>query len=185
MQKKRTKSEVESTSGNGMSRKKKLEAYFVNLIDIQKMFQFKIHKYLRIDPGGGQISPPSWRPCVLAWDKGGKLLLMMKTKGCEEKWDFVKSLCKNLIKRTTWHSREAGEKKKEEPWNAEKIQIVNFLLFSSLHEKRDFYSNSSPFLHRQALLQTAEDFKMEKLNRAWNIQMTFWLFSKLFCWLRN
>lgn len=57
--KKRTKSEVESTSGNGMSRKKKLEAYFVNLIDIQKMFQFKIHKYLRIDPGGGQISPPS------------------------------------------------------------------------------------------------------------------------------
>lgn len=37
------------------------------------------------------------------WDKRRKLLLMMKTKGCEEKWGFVKSLCKNLIKRTTWH----------------------------------------------------------------------------------
>jgi hypothetical protein len=35
----------------------------------------------------------------------GKLLLMMKTKGCEEKWDFVKSLCKMSagVKNSGWN----------------------------------------------------------------------------------
>lgn len=72
----------------------------------------------------------------------------------------MKSLCKNLIKRTTWYvvAGSRGDEGKEAARNAREIQTVNFLLFS-LYEKRDFYSNSCLFFVLfGALLQTAEDF---------------------------
>jgi hypothetical protein len=72
---------------------------------------------------------------------------------------FVKSLCKILIKRTTWHfGRETQKKKKEK-----KIQIVNFYFLSM--KNVIFIQILFPFfvffISFQALLQTAEDFKMK------------------------
>lgn len=117
-----------------------------------------------------------WRPCVFVWNKRRKLLLMMKTKGCEEKWDFVKSLCKNLIKRTTWNSRKKEEK---ESWNAEEIQTVNFLLFS-LYEKRDFYSNSSLLSFFLCSPADCRGFKMEKKPSWRNTNDILTIFKLLF-----
>lgn len=135
------------------------------------MFQFKIHEYLwrliRVREEHGDfllcfVPTPSPRPAACTfrsrffWDKRRKLLLMMKTKGCEEKWGFVKSLCTNLIKRTTWHflpflllffpffSFLLNETRgKGESWIAVERFEQSIFYYFLLYEKRDFYSNSS------------------------------------------
>lgn len=75
------------------------------------MFQFKIRGLIR---WGTNFRVFDVLVCFCLKQRR-KLLLMMKTKGWEEKWNFVESLCKNLIKRTTWHfflrSRDERQRK--------------------------------------------------------------------------
>lgn len=117
--------------------------------------------------------------------KGGKLLLMMKTKGCEEKWDFVKSLCKNLIKRTTWYffqqffwwmegrgraGADGGEEEESRNCCGE-TRTVNFLLFSALWKTWFLFKffafflrvqSSSAVLQRIFLKRKQKDIELEK-----------------------